>query len=674
MRYFIAMLMTLATTVACIALWHRASQPLLILPLFTTALISLAAGMGPATLSTLIFTALAVYLYLPPYQTFGIDLSSGRRSDEILQFFLFILLSIVLIFLGHHLNKLYQRLGSTNLEIQSARRHFNDLVDWLDHAVVWESNADLSLYSFVSKGSERIMKYDRSQWFREHFFFINKTFPEDRPILLRTIGEAIVQRTDKSCEHRIAQGDGELVWYRTGVHIDNESGSPIVRGLTVEINEIKEAQEQVRKREEELRLSEEHQRFLKESGAYLFSSLDFYETLYRVIQLAVPRLADWGFIALFNTKGQVSQTSTAHRDIRKGPLVDELASILTKQSANLEHVSHLLQTNRPLILNQVGDPKATPLCTSSRTLEILKSLGIHAYLCLPLDIRESDQGIVVLVSADANRKYEPVELARIQEYVRQGAIALENALLYQKAQKAVATREDLLAVVSHDLKNPLSAILMNAALIKKHLTDSGLTSSSIPKFINSIQRAGERMNDLIEDLLNLAKLEAGHMTVQKERVNAKKIIDDVSDLFEPFAHEKSIRIEKKVDKNNPEILCDSKQIHRVISNLVSNAIKFTPDGGRITISAEVSDSKMHFSVTDTGQGIQQQNLPFVFDRFWQAKSNSQRGTGLGLAIVKSLIKAHDGNIWVESEAGQGTSFHFTLPLAKEALAKSQEVA
>lgn len=230
----------------------------------------------------------------------------------------------------------------------------------------------------------------------------------------------------------------------------------------------------------------------------------------------------------------------------------------------------------------------------------------------------------------------------------------------EELRRAVLNREEVLAVVSHDLRNPLGSILMTAAMLKRMPERDG---AFVQEQILRIQRAGERMNDLIEDLLNLAKIEAGSFSLSTREICGCNVVLEAVEMIRSRADEKRIRIETRGTEQPLQMSCDHGMVLRVFSNLIGNAIKFTPEYGLIVVSAEDLGDEVRFCVRDTGPGIAEHHVSQIFDRFWQAKKTAHLGTGLGLAIAKGIVEAHGGRIWVESVFGRGASFYFTLPKA-----------
>jgi signal transduction histidine kinase len=206
-----------------------------------------------------------------------------------------------------------------------------------------------------------------------------------------------------------------------------------------------------------------------------------------------------------------------------------------------------------------------------------------------------------------------------------------------------------------------STISMCASLLLD--PDPAMRPADPERYLNMINRAGERMNRLVQDLLDVAKLEAGRVGIAARELQVGPLVREAHEMLTPLAAEKSIRLECVVADALPAVTADGGRLLQVLSNLVGNAVKFTPKGGRIVIRADPAPGGVRFSVGDTGPGIPQEQLSKLFGQFWQANPADRRGIGLGLTIAKGIIDAHGGRIWVESRVGEGTTFYFTIGTA-----------
>ncbi|MDR9865709.1 ATP-binding protein [Pseudomonas baetica] len=241
--------------------------------------------------------------------------------------------------------------------------------------------------------------------------------------------------------------------------------------------------------------------------------------------------------------------------------------------------------------------------------------------------------------------------------------ALENDLARQvrREQEAVRARDELVAVVSHDLRNPMTVISMLCGMLQKAFSSEGQhTSRRISTAIDTMQQAAGRMNTLLEDLLDTSKIDAGRYTITPQKLDVTQMFEEAQALLTPLAQDKDISISFAADPDL-RIHADPERLFQVLSNLIGNAIKFTPRLGTVGVQAKSIGNDIVFTVRDSGEGIPKANLARVFDRYWTVKEGNPTGTGLGLYISQGIVEAHGGRIFAESEPGQGSEFHFTVP-------------
>jgi signal transduction histidine kinase len=248
--------------------------------------------------------------------------------------------------------------------------------------------------------------------------------------------------------------------------------------------------------------------------------------------------------------------------------------------------------------------------------------------------------------------------AIVFQIAQTASAALENGRLLEETRQAVRLRDDVLAIVSHELRNPLSAL----SIIANLLLQPSLSSERRVQQVETIRRLTVRMTNLVKNLLDVGTIETGLLAVRASPQDVPGLLGETLEALKPLAAEKGIRLESDAG-GVPRVAADRDWILRVLANLVENGLKFTSQGGRVSVRARAAGPACIFTVEDTGCGIAPSDLPHVFDRYWRGDISARSGAGLGLAIAKGVVNAHGGRIWVESTPGKGSAFHFTLPFA-----------
>jgi signal transduction histidine kinase len=217
-----------------------------------------------------------------------------------------------------------------------------------------------------------------------------------------------------------------------------------------------------------------------------------------------------------------------------------------------------------------------------------------------------------------------------------------------------------LAIVAHDLRNPLTAIRMDAEMLVHMI---GPTLDAYPReSLERIYAITGRMDGLIQDLLEVSRMERGTLALEVFPRDPAVLLAEAAHALAPLATAHGLSLAVDAAEGLPPVVADGERVLQILSNLVGNAVKFTPEGGTVTLASAPAEGEVRFSVTDTGPGIPPEQVPHIFGAFWQARHADRRGLGLGLSIARGLVEAHGGRIWLESEPGRGASFVFTLPL------------
>lgn len=265
-------------------------------------------------------------------------------------------------------------------------------------------------------------------------------------------------------------------------------------------------------------------------------------------------------------------------------------------------------------------------------------------------------------------EWSPREIEAAED-LRHSILALDLRRQFVKEQKARAeavcameSREQLMAVLSHDLKNPIGSIQLTAKLLERSLLKDGQNASR--DHAVRIFKAAENMSHLINDILNVTQLESGNLNIEKKREEVRELLAETIEMILPIAVQQGVELCESIYSAECHALCDRERVIQVLSNLIGNAIKFTPVGGKVEVAVDKCGPEfLKFSIRDTGPGIPLEHQTLIFDRFWQANQTKRLGTGLGLAISKGIVESHGGEIWVESSGSGGSTFHFTLPIS-----------
>ena len=401
--------------------------------------------------------------------------------------------------------------------------------------------------------------------------------------------------------------------------------------------------------------SREALRFLTRAGRLLSASLDPGETLERLVRLAVPRVACFAMIDLVEPGGRLDRVAYRHIDERREPLLDRGGSFLPEE-AGLVPLATVLETGEPVLIENVE----RDWVGGAESLERIRSLAGRSLMIVPLLVGDEKLGLLTFGSTRTDRFYHRQDLMLARELARSASLAIENARLYQKAEHAIAARDEVLGVVSHDLRNPVSRVRLAAELmIEAHeLPEAAQRTAAM------IVRAADEMNRLIGDLLDVTRIEAGRLSVETGETSLRNILDLLEEAHAPAAKEKNVAWEVERPEEPITLEVDEGRILQALGNLVGNAIKFTPQGGTVRVVTERSEDGVRIGVRDTGPGLNAAELEHIFDRFWQSGAGDRRGAGLGLTIARGIIEAHAGRMHVDSEVGVGTTAWVDLPLRR----------
>lgn len=385
------------------------------------------------------------------------------------------------------------------------------------------------------------------------------------------------------------------------------------------------------------------QRLVESLAEVLASALDEAAMLSGVARLVVPRLGDICLIDIIEDDGSVRRVDGVLDAWQVAPTPS-------------------LRSGETLFIGDLTQAALSTIAPDPAGQAAIRAAGIRAMVLLPLIGRGRLLGVLSVGITRPDRRFTKADLPFLEDVAQRTALGADNARLYQQAQQASRARDDTLAAISHDLRNGLNTVLTAVGLLLRSLPPDS-EGRRDRRHVEAIRRSAERMNRVIGDLLDVASIESGRLFVEPQKHPVRPIVEEVISACRTQAVEKTLRIEEELPTDDFAAVCDRDRVLQVLGNIIDNAIKFTPEGGSVRVTAEPVGDEVLFGVRDSGIGVSAKQLPHVFDRFWQASPKARLGSGLGLTIAKGVVEASGGRIWVESRPGEGTAFFFTLPLA-----------
>ncbi|MCW5852128.1 MAG: DUF4118 domain-containing protein [Anaerolineae bacterium] len=407
--------------------------------------------------------------------------------------------------------------------------------------------------------------------------------------------------------------------------------------------------------------------FLAELTQALSSSLESKDILSSIIRLTVPRFADWCVVNLVDKRGRIQAAEIGHVDHARAAILRQYIQTYPLQPHAASATGQALRSGQSVFYPRIRLDAPAAYRLDEQHRQFLQALGYESAMTIPLGGRVGCLGAITLVRASPDRLFTTADLITAEELAQRVAAALDNARLYAEAQALSQAREHLLHVVSHDLKNPLTAIRGFLHLMRRRV--ERLPDEAAAPLLDPLARIDEasiRMSEMIKDLVNAAVLD--------QAVAVDFRLTDLADLTQRVVAQHQAATPDRpiqVQTNGPVVsLVDEGRLARVLDNLISNAMKYTPEGGLIQVKVDQEQQPDGawgvISVQDEGIGIPAVDLPYIFEPFHRA-SNAQaiEGTGLGLASAQQIVEGHGGQVMVESREGHGSTFSIRLPLAPD---------
>lgn len=525
----------------------------------------------------------------------------------------------------HEREKQIAQLELRNLKREQVeQKKYRELIEGIHHGIVWTADPQILTLSFVSPSVESITGYLPEFCKNTPDAWLECVHPDDRRKVLDAISIARTDKIDVRFEHRIRKSDGTIVWLQTGVREGyKEDGSAELRGLSIDITKTKLAEENLRK-------NKERSDFLAEASRLLSESTDYRVALEQIGNIAIPTFGD-GYCIFLPKEGPI-------------PIGDP--SIISRLPVKILEIS---SEEAPKIVD-------------------LTNQGLQAAVVAPLLARGRSMGNLILVSNQSARSWDEADLSMIVDLSCRIAIAIDNIHLYKEAQTAIQMRDDFLSIASHELKTPLTPLTLQVQTLIKTLSHGSLdslTPARLERMLQSCDRQLTRLAKLIENLLDISRINTGKLTLEKEEFDLMELIREVLERFQDQL--KAIRCETTLEgPDRVSVYWDRFRIEQVIVNLLSNAMKYGAGRPIVIQIAPSIGGRISLAVRDSGIGIAKEDQERIFERFERAVSGKHfGGLGLGLYIVKQIIEAHEGKVTVTSAVSMGSTFIVDLPTYRD---------
>jgi signal transduction histidine kinase len=406
--------------------------------------------------------------------------------------------------------------------------------------------------------------------------------------------------------------------------------------------------------------------FLADASRVLTSSLDYRTTLSNVARQVVPKLATWCVVDVLEEDGTIQRLEIAQSDEVKTRMALEIQRRYPPSESTEQRVMKVLRTGEAELMSIITPEIMRARAQTEEHMDLLLQLGLKSYMCVPMIAAARVRGAITFLSAEAERIYGQDDLILAQDLANRAAVAIENARLYAQVQESVRMRDEFLASVSHDLKNPLAAIKGRAQILLRRAEKLGAEDRErIVSGLENIDSSASRMNRLISDLMDIVRLRAGQpLELQREQCD---LVNIVRDVVNEHGSPGDMTIQFVSDVPSLPGRWDAARLERVLSNLLTNAVKYGRPQGTVRIrlshNPDAPTACAVLTVQDDGIGIPSVDLPRIFERFHRGSNvtGSISGSGVGLAGAKQIVEQHGGSITVESREGEGSTFTVTLP-------------
>jgi PAS domain S-box-containing protein len=423
-----------------------------------------------------------------------------------------------------------------------------------------------------------------------------------------------------------------------------------------------------------LKRSEEQLRLLADAGAVLGRSENYLDTLRELARLLVPIVADWCVVDVIEPNSGMRRAAVAHSDAEMLKLAETTQRRYPPDPDQPGGIGDVLRTGRRQLYPAITDEQLASSARDEEHLALLRALDLKSVVLLPLIVRNEVLGVLTLIRGHNARPFGEGELPLLEELARRAGMAVDNARLLEEAKDAIRLRDDFLAMASHDMRTPLAAILGYLQLAERRA--AGLDEPHAHKlgdYLTSAERMTQKLASLVSELMDVSLLQSGQpLPLLEDSIDVSGLVRSVVAPYRRLSPQHRLRVEAR---GGVFVIGDASRLERVLDNLIGNAVKYSPNGGRVLVSVTAHRGEARIAVRDYGMGIPAAELPRLFERFHRGSNvTALRGTGLGLSGSLEIIRQMGGEISVETAEGNGSTFTVRLPLATTSEAVGEAAA
>lgn len=473
--------------------------------------------------------------------------------------------------------------------------------------------------------------------------------PEDRQIVSDAIQRSIHERSKYELEFRTIRPDGSIHWMASKAMIFTDSRGEPLRAVGVCLDNTERKQ------------AEQTNRFLADASVVLSANVDYETTFRQVAELSVPFFADWCLVDVVGQDGTLQRVAVVHQDPVKREYALRIKDRFQLREEAPYSAINALRTGKSFLVTNITDEMLAAFTQNDEHLQLIRELQLKSYIAAPVVARGKPLGVISFLTANSPRRYGPADLALAEDLAHRTAIALDNAHLYQELREADRLKDEFLAMLAHELRNPLAPIRNSLFIMRSAQADPEM----IEQVLAIAERQVQHMARLLDDLLDVSRISRGLIELRNETVDVSRVIQLAIEAVQPLISEHRHELTVSIPPPPVELTADPTRLEQIFTNLLNNACKYTEPGGHIWLNMDVLDQEIVIRIRDTGIGIDANMLPRIFDLFVQADrqlDRSRGGVGIGLTLVRRLVELHGGTIEATSPGlGQGSEFVVRLP-------------